>query len=111
MSNPFQSDISKSLQQRREQHLYRSRHVVSATDGRHVTVDNQSLLSFCSNDYLGLAQHPEIRKALQQGVNDHGVGSGAAHLISGHNVAHHKLEEEITKSNSLESFQRIIKSN
>ena len=97
MLNPFHSHVSKTLKQRREDHLYRSRRVVSETDGRHVRIGDQSLLSFCSNDYLGLAQHPEIRQALQQGVNDHGVGSGAAHLISGHNIAHHQLEEEIAE--------------
>lgn len=75
--------------------MYRSRRVVNATDGRRVAIDNKELLSFCSNDYLGLSQHPDIRKALQEGVNLHGVGSGAAHLISGHNKAHHQLEEEL----------------
>ena len=97
VNNPFTSEIEQSLQQRREQKLYRSRRVVSATDGRHVTVDNKKLLSFCSNDYLGLTQHPEIRKALQDGVNEYGAGSGAAHLISGHSLAHHQLEEELAE--------------
>ena len=97
MANPFLSQISKSLQQRREQHLYRSRRVVQAADGRRVVIDNKELLSFCSNDYLGLSQHTEIRKAFQEGINRHGVGSGAAHLISGHNNAHHQLEEELAE--------------
>lgn len=95
MTDPFLTEISKTLQHRREQHLYRSRRVVTKTNGHQVTINNKTLLSFCSNDYLGLSQHPEIRKALQDGVNQYGVGSGAAHLISGHSNAHHQLEEEL----------------
>ena len=97
MNNPFTKEIAQSLQQRQEQFLYRSRRVISETDGRHVNISNKRLLSFCSNDYLGLAQHPEIRKALQEGANRYGVGSGAAHLISGHSIAHHRLEEELAE--------------
>ncbi len=53
------------------------------------------MLAFCSNDYLGLAAHPEVRAAFQRGAERYGVGSGAAHLISGHSRAHHALEEEL----------------
>jgi 8-amino-7-oxononanoate synthase len=53
------------------------------------------MLSFCSNDYLGLANHPEVIVALQQGAEGWGVGSGASHLVSGHTSAHHALEEEL----------------
>lgn len=95
VSDSFLTEISNTLQNRREQHLYRSRRVINASDGRHVLIDNKQLLSFCSNDYLGLSQHPDIRKAMQEGVNRFGVGSGAAHLISGHNKSHHALEEEL----------------
>jgi len=95
VTDPFSTEISKTLQYRRDQHLYRSRRILATNDGRQVNIDNKTLLSFCSNDYLGLSQHPEIRKALQDGVNRHGVGSGAAHLISGHSNAHHQLEEEL----------------
>jgi len=53
------------------------------------------VLSFCSNDYLGLANHPEVVRALQDGAQRWGVGSGAAHLVNGHSAAHHALEEEL----------------
>jgi 8-amino-7-oxononanoate synthase len=58
-------------------------------------VDGRTLLSFSSNDYLGLANHPEVVEALQNAADTWGVGSGAAHLISGHSQAHHALEEEL----------------
>lgn len=58
-------------------------------------IDNTSLLTFCSNDYLGLASHPDVVSAFRQGADDYGVGSGAAHLVNGHSLAHHALEEEL----------------
>jgi 8-amino-7-oxononanoate synthase len=53
------------------------------------------LLNFCSNDYLGLAQHPEVTRAFVDAANAHGVGSGASHLVTGHGVEHEALEEEL----------------
>ena len=53
------------------------------------------MLAFCSNDYLGLAAHPKIVAALQEGANLYGVGSGASHLISGHSRAHAMLEQRL----------------
>ncbi|QWE02681.1 8-amino-7-oxononanoate synthase [Polynucleobacter sp. JS-JIR-II-b4] len=63
-------------------------------------VDGRELKAFCSNDYLGLANHPELIQALAEGAQKYGVGSGASHLISGHSRAHELLE------NQLASFQK-----
>ena len=88
-------DLARQLQQRRQQQLYRSRLVVETPQGISVRIDNRDYLSFCSNDYLGLASHPDIVAAFHRGLDDFGAGSGAAHLISGHSRAHHALEEEL----------------
>jgi len=58
-------------------------------------VGNRQLTAFCSNDYLGLANHPDLISALAQGAKQYGVGSGASHLISGHSVAHELLEKKL----------------
>ena len=58
-------------------------------------VDGKTLNAFCSNDYLGLASHPTLVCALQEGAANYGVGSGASHLISGHNSAHDVLEKKL----------------
>jgi 8-amino-7-oxononanoate synthase len=58
-------------------------------------IDGKKVLNFCSNDYLGLANHPNVIAAFKQAVDNYGVGSGAAHLICGHSTAHHALEEEL----------------
>jgi 8-amino-7-oxononanoate synthase len=58
-------------------------------------IDGRELINFCSNDYLGLASHPEVVASLKAGADQYGVGSGASHLINGHSRAHHILEEEL----------------
>ena len=58
-------------------------------------VDGKAMLAFCSNDYLGLAAHPRIVEALQEGASLYGAGSGASHMISGHSRAHAQLEERL----------------
>lgn len=58
-------------------------------------VDQRQLHTFCSNDYLGLANHPELIEALAEGARRYGVGSGSSHLISGHNIAHDLLEKKL----------------
>jgi len=88
-------DLSTALQARRANSLYRSRQVLDGPQGVNVTLDGREYLSFCSNDYLGLANHPEVVAAFHQGLDRYGAGSGAAHLITGHSRAHHELEEAL----------------
>lgn len=61
----------------------------------HLVVNGQPMLAFNSNDYLGLAAHPQVAEALKEGVSLYGAGSGASHLISGHSQAHVRLEEQL----------------
>jgi 8-amino-7-oxononanoate synthase len=63
-------------------------------------VDQRELKAFCSNDYLGLANHPELVVALAEGAKRYGVGSGASHLISGHSLAHDLLEKKLAACQS-----------
>lgn len=64
------------------------------------SVDDRELRAFCSNDYLGLANHPALIAALAEGVKLYGVGSGASHLISGHSIAHELLEKKLASFQS-----------
>lgn len=80
-----------------EQHLYRRRRVSEYPAGPESRLDGRGLLAFCSNDYLGLANHPRLAQALIEGARRWGTGSGAAHLVSGHSAAHHALEEELAE--------------
>jgi len=87
--------LATRLAERRSQSLYRVRRLVQSAQGPDMVVDGCSVLAFCSNDYLGLANHPVIVSAFQQGAAQYGVGSGAAHLVSGHMTPHQRLEEEL----------------
>lgn len=88
-------DLRHDLEQRKAQQLYRVRRISGSPQGAEMHIDGEALLSFCSNDYLGLANHPVVISALQSGAENWGVGSGAAHLVNGHSAAHHALEEEL----------------
>ncbi len=71
--------------------------MLASPQGVEVRIGGETLLSFCSNDYLGLANHPDVVAAFKRGAERYGVGAGASHLISGHNQAHHALEQELAE--------------
>lgn len=89
--------LSAELQARKEQSLYRHRRILQSPQSPEVIVDGQACLAFCSNDYLGLANHPNVIAALKKGADRYGVGGGASHLVNGHSQAHHALEEELAE--------------
>ena len=91
------SGLSEDLEDRKQQNLYRTRGVISTPQGIHVEIDGKQVTNFCSNDYLGLANHPDIVKSFKNAADNYGVGSGSAHLICGHSAAHHALEEELAE--------------
>jgi 8-amino-7-oxononanoate synthase len=88
-------DLKANLDQVRQQQRYRRCRSLQRSGVVCRSEDGRELLAFCSNDYLGLAQHPQVSAALQRGAAEYGVGSGAAHLINGHSPAHQALEEEL----------------
>jgi len=90
-------DLAARLAERRAADLYRQRPLLQSPQGPEVVVDGQPLLAFCSNDYLGLANHPEVVAAWQAGAERWGVGGGAAHLVIGHSTPHHQLEEALAE--------------
>ncbi len=78
-----------------EKNLRRTRRTLDTSPGAHVTVDGKNYLAFCSNDYLGLASHPQLTAAAQAGAAAYGVGAGASHLVWGHTRAHEHLEQQL----------------
>ncbi|MFJ3261341.1 8-amino-7-oxononanoate synthase [Pseudomonas sp. NPDC086581] len=87
---PF--DLAARLAQRQAEDLYRRRPLLESPQGPEVAIDGQPMLAFCSNDYLGLANHPEVIAAMRAGAERWGVGGGASHLVNGHCGPHHELE-------------------
>ncbi|MDU8573226.1 8-amino-7-oxononanoate synthase [Pseudomonas syringae] len=90
-------DLRTRLDARRAAHLYRQRPLLQSPQGPQVIVDGQPLLAFCNNDYMGLANHPEVIAAWQAGAERWGVGGGASHLVIGHSAPHHELEEALAE--------------
>ena len=95
--SPLLAGLKKQLAGLDQQQLRRRRWSVESPCAPELSVDGQRLLAFCSNDYLGLAADPRIAEALREGVSRYGAGSGASHLISGHSVAHSRLESALAE--------------
>ncbi|WP_417547051.1 8-amino-7-oxononanoate synthase [Marinobacter segnicrescens] len=88
-------DFAAELQQRHDAGLYRVRRHIDGPHRPALNADGEPVLAFCSNDYLGLASHPELVAAASAGLSLHGLGGAASHLICGHHSEHHRLEETL----------------
>ncbi|MBY4678531.1 8-amino-7-oxononanoate synthase [Marinobacterium arenosum] len=91
------NDLQAELAQRKTDDLYRVRRVLESAQAPQVRVDGRDYLAFCSNDYLGLANHPEVVAALKSAADRYGVGGGGPHLVTGHSLPHHQLEEALAE--------------
>ena len=89
------NSLKEQLAQKKAKGLYRRRRISSGPQAAEIIIDGKKVINFCSNNYLGLANHPEINAAFKKGIDLYGSGSGSAHLINGHSAAHHALEEEL----------------
>ena len=87
--------LKAELAERARAGLQRKRRLLQSPQDAHLQADGQHLLSFASNDYLGLANHPDLILALQKAAAEAGVGGGASHLITGHHQLHHDAEQAL----------------
>jgi 8-amino-7-oxononanoate synthase len=97
------NDIADRLEELRDRGLYRRLRLISGPQGPHVTLDGQQVLLLCSNDYLGLANHPRVRGAAADAAMRWGAGAGASRLISGTMQPHVRLEERLAKFKGYEA--------
>ncbi|MGH8370249.1 MAG: aminotransferase class I/II-fold pyridoxal phosphate-dependent enzyme, partial [Gammaproteobacteria bacterium] len=89
--------LRDELETLKSKQLYRLRRIVEGPQQVELAVDGIRYLNFSSNDYLGLAAHPQLAEAARAALDQYGLGAGAAHLVSGHSRAHHALEEELAE--------------
>jgi glycine C-acetyltransferase len=87
--------FSEELHNLREQGLYRRMRTIEGSRQARVVMDGREALLLCSNNYLGLAEHPELKEASIRAVEKYGVGSGASRLVSGTMFLHDELEKRI----------------
>ncbi len=104
--NPNNPSLDQSLRTRldtlQNQHRYRHRRALESPQGVRIQVEGKSLLNFCSNDYLALANDPRLVAACKRGCEEYGVGSGASHLVVGHSRIHEQLETALAQFSSRE---------
>ena len=89
------TEIEERLEEIRAQGLYRKLRCVSGPQGPRVLLDGRPVLLLCSNNYLGLADHPRVREAAAEAAMRYGAGAGASRLISGNMTIHRRLEEQL----------------
>ena len=99
------AELSAQLAQLESDGLKRRRRTLEAPCGPLARVDGRDLISFCSNDYLGLASDPALIEAACAGARQWGVGSGASHLVSGHQAPHELLEQRLA---SFTGFEKTL---
>jgi glycine C-acetyltransferase/8-amino-7-oxononanoate synthase len=97
------SEIEASLAEIRSAGLYRRLRAVSGPQGPRVLLDGRPVLLLCSNNYLGLADHPTVREAAAEAAMRYGAGAGASRLISGNMTIHRRLEEQLAEFHRAES--------
>ncbi|HZN89990.1 MAG TPA: 8-amino-7-oxononanoate synthase [Thermoleophilaceae bacterium] len=89
------TEIESRLEELRDRGLYRKLRCVSGPQGPRVLLDGKPVLLLCSNNYLGLADHPRVREAAAEAAMRYGAGAGASRLISGNMTIHRRLEEQL----------------
>jgi 8-amino-7-oxononanoate synthase len=91
------AEIEDRLAEIRNRGLYRRMRCVSGPQGPRVLLDGKPVLLLCSNNYLGLADHPRVREAAAEAAMRYGAGSGASRLVSGNMTIHRRLEEQLAE--------------
>src|SRR5437870_7819429 len=88
-------ELAARIDDLRDRGLYRKLRLISGPQGPRVLLDGDPVLLLCSNNYLGLADHPRVREAAADAAMRWGVGAGASRLVSGNMTVHRRLEERI----------------
>ncbi|MGH2988891.1 MAG: 8-amino-7-oxononanoate synthase [Solirubrobacterales bacterium] len=96
-------DIVERLEELRQSGLHRRLRLVDGPQGPTIVLDGREVLLLCSNNYLGLAEHPEVREAAADAAMRWGAGSGASRLISGNMHLHRELEQRLAEFKGMES--------
>jgi glycine C-acetyltransferase/8-amino-7-oxononanoate synthase len=91
------TDIQERIEELKDRGLYRRMKLISGPQGPRVLLDGKPVLLLCSNNYLGLADHPRVRQAAADAAMRWGVGAGASRLVSGNMTVHRRLEDQLAE--------------
>ncbi|MEG0010243.1 MAG: glycine C-acetyltransferase [Aeromonas sp.] len=96
MSNGFYRHLSEQLEQVKAEGLYKQERIITSAQQAQIAVGGEQVLNFCANNYLGLANHPELIKAAHQGLDSHGFGMASVRFICGTQDQHKELEQKLS---------------
>ncbi|MFA5839524.1 MAG: 8-amino-7-oxononanoate synthase [Candidatus Margulisiibacteriota bacterium] len=95
--------IEQELAALKQANLYRSLKTIEKIEGSKIVIDGKELVNFCSNDYLGLSQHPKVKERAIEAIKEFGTGSRASRLVCGNTILHEQLEKKIAQFKGRES--------
>jgi len=98
MYGKFQEHLNTELNSIRDAGLYKYEREITSAQGAHVAVSSGAeVLNLCANNYLGLAQHPQVKAAAQRGLDDWGYGLASVRFICGTQSIHKQLEKKLSE--------------
>jgi glycine C-acetyltransferase len=98
MYGKIKEDLALTLQELKQQGLYKNERIITSSQSSQISVSGgKSVLNFCANNYLGLANHPEVIKAAQETMNDWGFGLSSVRFICGTQQIHKELEQKMSE--------------
>ena len=95
--DPIKLRLTDELKKIRDGGLFKSERVIQSQQSAKITVNDESVINFCANNYLGLANHPELIKAAQEGIEKWGFGLSSVRFICGTQTIHKELEKKISQ--------------
>ncbi|MDV6317249.1 glycine C-acetyltransferase [Idiomarina sp. HP20-50] len=97
MSSAFYQQLADQLAETKAEGLYKKERIISSDQSSEITVNNRKVLNFCANNYLGLANHPDLIKAAKKGLDEHGFGTASVRFICGTQDIHKTLEQKLSE--------------
>jgi glycine C-acetyltransferase len=97
MSSAFYQQLADQLAETKAEGLYKKERIISSDQSSEITANNRKVLNFCANNYLGLANHPDLIKAAKQGLDEHGFGTASVRFICGTQDIHKTLEQKLSE--------------
>ncbi len=97
MYGKIKQDLQNTLEELKQQGLYKTERIITSSQSAEIEVNGKTVLNFCANNYLGLANHPEVVKAAQDVMNDWGFGLSSVRFICGTQQIHKELEHKVSE--------------
>ena len=97
MNSKYSNLFKNIIVETKNQGLYKTERIIQSTQSSLITVDDNEVLNFCSNNYLGLSSHDEVVSAAKSALDSHGFGMSSVRFICGTQNIHKKLENTISK--------------